>query len=71
MLGVGTLALAGDQPVAPPDDNARICDSYGPGYTVVPGTNTCIKINGFVRQDLTISSGGSGGTGQPSGERRN
>jgi hypothetical protein len=53
-------AWAEDESVAAPDDNVRICEAYGPGYTVVPGTNTCIKINGFVRQDLNISVGGSG-----------
>jgi hypothetical protein len=54
------FAWAEDPPVAGDDDAARICEAYGPGYTIVPGTNTCIKINGFVRQDLNISGGGSG-----------
>ncbi len=71
LLGAAGRTRAEDQPVAAPDANVRICDSYGPGYTVVPGTNTCIKINGFVRQDLNISNGGSGSPAPSSGQSPN
>lgn len=62
-IAVGMLggpALGEDQPPAEPNDDVRICEAYGPGYAVVPGTTTCVRINGFVRQDLNISGGGSG-----------
>ena len=71
LLGAVGQTRAEDQPVAEPDANVRICDSYGPGYVVVPGTNTCIKINGFVRQDLNISNGGSGAPTPSSGQPPN
>ena len=27
----------------------RVCDAYGSGYFYIPGTETCLKINGYVR----------------------
>jgi hypothetical protein len=44
-----------------PDPMARICDAFGPGYRLVPGTTTCIKIGGYVRGSVTFSDkAGSG-----------
>ena len=64
-------ALAGDPPAPEPNEDARICDAYGPGYTVVPGTNTCIKINGFVRMDLNVAGSGSGSSSAPANPPHN
>jgi len=64
-------AVAEEQPPAEPAENVRICEAYGPGYTLVPGTNTCIKINGFVRQDLNITGGPSSGSASSSGQAPN
>jgi hypothetical protein len=27
----------------------RVCDAYGTGYFFIPGTETCLKINGYIR----------------------
>jgi hypothetical protein len=27
----------------------RVCDAYGTGYFYIPGTETCLKINGYIR----------------------
>jgi len=27
----------------------RVCDAYGAGYFYIPGTETCLKVNGYVR----------------------
>src|SRR6478735_10289497 len=27
----------------------RVCDAYGSGYFYIPGTETCLKINGYIR----------------------
>ena len=55
-------ACAEDKP-APPisDTDARICETYGPGYQLVPGTSVCIKVSGYV--DATVTFGGSPSTG--------
>ncbi|MBB4004277.1 MAG: porin [Aurantimonas endophytica] len=37
-------------PVAPePTDYVRVCDVYGSGFFYLPGTETCMKIGGYVR----------------------
>ena len=30
----------------------RICDAYGVGFYYIPGTETCLKISGYVRMDI-------------------
>lgn len=30
----------------------RACDAYGPGYFYIPGTDTCLRISGFVRSEV-------------------
>jgi len=46
------------QPAAEDDTDAQAklsatyCDRYGPGYTLVPGTTTCIKASGYWSIDL-------------------
>lgn len=31
----------------------RVCDAYGAGYFYISGTETCLRIHGFVRADIT------------------
>jgi len=43
-------AQAADLPVkAKPVQYVKICDLYGAGFYYIPGTDTCIKLGGFVR----------------------
>ena len=45
-----TGAQAADLPVkAKPVEYVKICTLYGVGYYYIPGTDTCIKIGGYVR----------------------
>jgi hypothetical protein len=44
-------AQAADLSVAEPVDYVRVCDAFGTGYWYIPGTDTCLKIWGFVRWD--------------------
>jgi hypothetical protein len=37
----------------------RICSLYGAGFFYIPGTDTCIKIGGYLRADLNINAGNS------------
>ncbi|MBA8839046.1 porin [Ochrobactrum sp. RH2CCR150] len=30
----------------------RVCDAYGAGYFYIPGTETCLRIHGYVRYDI-------------------
>ena len=56
----GLVAVAGaqaaDMPVkAKPVQYVKICSLYGAGFYYIPGTDTCIKIGGWVRQYLGVN----------------
>jgi hypothetical protein len=46
-------AQAADLPVrkAAPVDYVRVCTTYGAGYFFIPGTDTCLRISGFVNAE--------------------
>jgi Porin subfamily len=54
-----TSANAADVIMAEPEpvEYVRVCDSYGPGYFYIPGTDTCLRIGGYVRYDVDIATG--------------
>jgi Porin subfamily len=35
-----------------PMEYVRVCDAYGTGFYYMPGTETCLKISGYVRVDI-------------------
>jgi hypothetical protein len=37
----------------------KICSLYGVGYYYIPGTDTCLKIGGFVRAEMNFNAGNS------------
>jgi hypothetical protein len=37
---------------AQPVDFVRVCDAFGSGFFYIPGTDTCLRVGGFVRGDL-------------------
>ncbi|MET0277783.1 MAG: porin, partial [Pseudorhodoplanes sp.] len=52
----GLVAVAGaqaaDLPVkAKAVEYVKVCSLYGVGYYYIPGTDTCIKIGGYVRYE--------------------
>jgi Porin subfamily len=51
-------ARAADAVIAEPEpvEYVRVCDAYGAGYFYIPGTETCLKIGGFVRYDIDVDS---------------
>ncbi len=52
-----TTAQAADLPVAPePVDYVRICDAYGARFYYIPGTETCLRVGGRVRTQVTINN---------------
>jgi hypothetical protein len=63
---VGLLAAGGaqaaDLPVkAKPVEYVKICSLYGAGFFFIPGTDTCIKLGGYLRADTTFNAGGAHG----------
>src|SRR5262245_34239189 len=76
----GLVAVAGaeaaDLPVkAKPVEYVKICSVYGEGFFYIPGTDTCIKFGGYVRQNFIVGQasgsfapralGGTGGRDNP------
>ena len=54
-LAVVSGAQAADAIVAAqpePVDYVKVCDAFGTGYFYIPGTETCLKIGGMIREDL-------------------
>ena len=51
-------ARAADAVVAEPEavEYVRVCDAYGAGFFYIPGTETCLKIGGYVRYQIDFSS---------------
>lgn len=43
-----------------PLEYVRICDTYGVGYFYIPGTETCLKIGGWVRYEIGAASNTDG-----------
>jgi hypothetical protein len=44
-----TGAQAADLAVAEPVDYVKVCDAYGAGYFYIPGSDTCLKIGGYIK----------------------
>ncbi|TWC06313.1 porin-like protein [Bradyrhizobium macuxiense] len=60
-------AQAADLPVkAKAVEYVKICSLYGPGFYYIPGTDTCIKLGGYLRADVVVNSN-SDHTGNTSG----
>jgi hypothetical protein len=58
----GLLAMSGaqaaDLPVkAKAVEYVRICSLYGAGFYYIPGTDTCIKIGGYLRAEVDVHGG--------------
>jgi len=50
-------AQAADLPVkAKAVEYVKVCSLYGPGFYYIPGTDTCIKLSGYLRADVVANS---------------
>ena len=61
----GFVAVAGaqaaDMPVkAAPVNYVKICSLYGDGFYYIPGTDTCLKMGGYLRVQAEYNMGGGG-----------
>ena len=63
LLVVGA-ASAADLPSkkAAPATYVKICDAYGAGFFYIPGTDTCLKVGGYVRAEYSIQQRGNQAT---------
>ena len=59
----GARAADAVQVVAEPEpaEYVRVCDTYGTGYFYIPGTETCLRIGGYLRYDIGVGDGPYGG----------
>ncbi|TFV36602.1 porin [Bradyrhizobium niftali] len=54
---VGAGAQAADLPVkAKAIEYVKICSLYGAGFYYIPGTDTCIKLGGYLRADTVLAT---------------
>ncbi|ARP66512.1 porin [Mesorhizobium sp. WSM1497] len=42
-----------------PAEYVKICDVYGAGYFYIPGTETCLRIGGYIRYDIGVGDAAS------------
>jgi hypothetical protein len=63
----GLVAVAGAQAAdlpmkakAPAVQYVKICSMYGAGFYYIPGTDTCLKIGGYIRTQIESQSSGGG-----------
>src|SRR5919201_2198795 len=60
LIAVGG-AQAADLPVkAKAVEYVKVCSLYGAGFFYIPGTDTCIKLGGYLRADVTFNGGPHG-----------
>ena len=39
-----------------PMEYVRVCDVYGTGFFYIPGTETCLRVGGYIRYDIGIGN---------------
>ena len=69
-LAVISGAQAADLPLkAKAVEYVKICSLYGAGFYYIPGTDTCIKLGGYLRSDLGVNTNAifGGNTSGPAG----
>ncbi len=62
-FAASTPVLAADAIVAAepePVEYVRVCDAYGTGYFYIPGTETCLKIEGYIRFQVNVGENTGG-----------
>ena len=63
VLIAASTAQAADAIIVEPEpvEYVRICDAYGSGFFYIPGTETCMNINGYVRSTYSHSETNANG----------
>jgi hypothetical protein len=56
---MATSAQAADLPLkAKAVEYVKVCSLYGAGFYYIPGTDTCIKLGGYIRAEYAFNAGG-------------
>jgi hypothetical protein len=56
-LFAASTAQAADLPVkAKAVEYVKVCSLYGPGFYYIPGSDTCIKLGGYLRADALVNT---------------
>ncbi|MDN2583882.1 porin [Aquibium sp. ELW1220] len=55
------IVIAEPEPV----EYVRVCDAYGAGFFYIPGTETCLKFDGYVRMQVNAAGGDAVFAGDP------
>lgn len=50
-----------------PMEYVRVCDAFGTGYFYIPGTETCLKVGGYIRTEVAFGSGAYVAPAAPAG----
>jgi len=52
----GARAADAVEVVAEPEpmEYVRVCDTYGTGFYYIPGTETCLRVGGYIRYDIGV-----------------
>jgi hypothetical protein len=57
-LAASAMAQAADLPLkAKAVEYVKVCSLYGAGFFYIPGTDTCLKLGGYLRADTTFNGG--------------
>jgi len=61
LIAVSGARAADAVVVAEPEsaEYVKICDVYGAGYFYIPGTETCLRIGGYLRYDIGVGDSGT------------
>src|SRR5262245_20328096 len=61
LVAMTATAFGADLPMkAKPVEYVKICTLYGAGFYYIPGTDTCIRIGGHFRSEISFNSRGTG-----------
>lgn len=71
VLAAGTGAQAADLPTVEPVEYVRICDAFGTGFFYIPGTDTCLKLSGYVRVESHYVDGSDASLSRRFGDHSN
>src|SRR5262245_49833896 len=62
VASAGVWALASTAASAQQVEYVQVCSTYGQGFFYIPGTDTCLRVGGYVRAEWTGSRNDAGDT---------
>src|SRR5450756_1394730 len=59
LLAIGGVQAADLPMKAKAVEYVKVCSLYGAGFFYIPGTDTCIKLGGYLRVDTSFNASGA------------